>query len=111
MIYNSYDDVLAVAAAMLAGEIAYRKGDTDKAFSLLHEAVRLDATLEYEEPWSWMQPPRHALGALLLEQDEVEQAAAIYTADLASHPGGNIWALAGLVECEERGTTVTVPGP
>jgi tetratricopeptide (TPR) repeat protein len=112
MIYNTYGDVLAVAAAMLAGEIAYRRGDVAVGFDLLREAVRLDATLEYEEPWSWMQPPRHALGALLLEQGEVEEAARVYSADLAAHPGGNIWALQGLVECQDRGgVSVTVPGP
>jgi hypothetical protein len=46
--------------------------------------VALDGALSYEEPWSWMQPPRHALRALLLEQGEVEEAAAVYTADLAA---------------------------
>jgi hypothetical protein len=51
---------------------------------------------------SWMQPPRHALGALLLEQGQIEEAAAVFSADLAAHPGGNVWALHGLTECEER---------
>ena len=64
----------------------------------MREAVRLDATLEYEEPWSWMQPPRHALGALLLEQGQVAEAAEVYSADLAAHPGGNCWSLSGLSE-------------
>ena len=50
---NSYADVLEVAAFMLGGEIAYRKGDTEEAFALLRQAVVRDATLEYEEPWSW----------------------------------------------------------
>eukprot|EP01046_Picozoa_sp_COSAG06_P058668 COSAG06_NODE_11864_length_1454_cov_84.732775_3_plen_126_part_00 len=49
-----------------------------------------------------MQPPRHALGALLLEQGQIEEAAAVFSADLAAHPGGNVWALHGLTECEER---------
>ena len=73
--------------------------------------MALDAALSYEEPWSWMQPPRHALGALLLEQGEVEEAAAVYTADLAAHPGGNIWALHGLTECEERGAELHLLAP
>jgi hypothetical protein len=111
LIYNSYADVLCVAAAMLRGEIAYRKGDHEAGFAKLREAVALDAALSYEEPWSWMQPPRHALGALLLEQGEVEEAAAVYTADLAAHPGGNIWALHGLTECEERGAELHLPAP
>ena len=40
------------------------------------EAVRLDDTLPYDEPWGWMQPTRHALGALLLEQGRVVEAEA-----------------------------------
>ena len=54
-----------------------------------------------------MQPPRHALGALLLEQGHVSEAAEVFTADLAAHPGGNIWALHGLSECKERGCAAT----
>ncbi len=49
-----------------------------------------------------MQPVRHALGALLLEQGQVAEAEAVYRADLARHPG-NGWALTGLAECLERG--------
>ena len=109
LIYNTYTDVLGVAESMLQGEIAYRKGEFELAFSKLREAVATDAALSYEEPWSWMQPPRHALGALLLEQGQVAEAAEVYTADLAAHPGGNVWALHGLTECEERGATLTLP--
>lgn len=38
------------------------------AFDNLRRAVDLCDQLNYDEPWGWMQPPRHALGALLLEQ-------------------------------------------
>src|ERR1017187_9337553 len=34
------------------------------------------------EPWAWMQPARHAYGALLLEQDRVAEAEAVYRAGL-----------------------------
>ena len=54
-----------------------------------------------------MQPARHALGALLLEQGRTEQARSVYAADLGldktlaracQHPG-NVWSLHGLHEC------------
>lgn len=45
-----------------------------------------------------MQPVRHALGALLLEQGEVQEATSVYRTDLAMHPR-NVWALHGLREC------------
>ena len=70
----------------------------------------MDDTLPYDEPWGWMQPTRHAYGALLLEQGQVEEAAAVYAADLGldptlsrpcQHPG-NVWSLHGYHECLTR---------
>jgi tetratricopeptide (TPR) repeat protein len=107
---NTCLDILAVAAAMMEGEIAYRKGRFDEAFAQLRRSVALDDGLPYDEPWGWMQPTRHALGALLLEQGHVEEAAAIYRADLGldnalrracQHPD-NVWSLHGLHECLTR---------
>jgi len=107
---NTCLDILSVAAAMMEGEIAYRKGRFDDAFAHLKRSVELDDGLPYDEPWGWMQPARHALGALLLEQDRVKEAAAIYSADLGldntlpracQHPD-NVWSLHGLHECLMR---------
>ena len=95
---------------MLSGELEYRRGNLDAAFAHLRRSVVLDDTLEYDEPWAWMQPTRHALGALLLEQGEAEEAEAIYRADLGlddslrrpcQHPD-NVWSLHGLHECLSR---------
>ncbi|MFF5252851.1 hypothetical protein ACFY4K_12460 [Streptomyces leeuwenhoekii] len=107
---NTCVDILAIAAAMLDGELEYRKGDHDTAFAALRRAVELDDGLPYDEPWGWMQPTRHAYGALLLEQGRVAEAEAVYRADLGlddslpralQHPG-NVWALHGLHECLRR---------
>jgi len=103
-------DILAIAAAMLRGEIEYRKGNHEQAFAHLRTAVELDDNLPFDEPWGWMQPVRHALGALLLEQDRVDEAVAVYRADLGfdptlsrakQHPD-NVWSLYGYVECLRR---------
>ena len=108
MIFNNTClDILAVADSMLQGELAYRRGDYEDGFQRLRESIGLDDALPYDEPWGWMQPPRHAYGALLLEQDRVEEAAAVYRADLGlddtlprplRHPN-NVWALHGYYEC------------
>lgn len=107
---NTAIDILAVASEMMSGEIAYRKGDHARAFAHLRQSVELDDNLPYDEPWGWMQPTRHALGALLLEQGQVEEAAAVYRADLGldetlrrpcQHPD-NVWSLHGLHECLAR---------
>ena len=92
---------------MLDGEIEYRKGNHDAAFAHLRRAVALDDSLPYDEPWGWMQPVRHALGALLLEQNRLDEAAAVYRADLGLDPSlsrasqhpDNVWSLHGYVEC------------
>lgn len=107
---NTVLDILAIAAAMLDGEIAYRAGDHETAFAHLRRAIELDDALPYDEPWGWMQPTRHAYGALLLEQGRVEEAAAVYAADLGldptlprpcQHPN-NVWSLHGYHECLQR---------
>ena len=107
---NTCLDILAVASAMMKGEIEYRKGNIPAAFAHLRHSIELDDNLPYDEPWGWMQPTRHALGALLLEQGKVEEAEAIYRADLGldgtlrracQHPE-NVWSLHGLHECLTR---------
>ena len=95
---NLSKDILGVADAMIQGEIAYRKGNFDDAFKHLREAVQRDDALNYDEPWGWMQPARHALGALLLERGQSAEAENVYRADLKRHPN-NPWALHGLAEC------------
>ena len=103
-------DILAIAAEMLAGELEYRKGNYDAAFERLSRSAARSDRLLYSEPWAWMQPPRHALGALLLEQGRVDEAAAVFGADLgladtlprAHQRPENVWALHGYHECLVR---------
>ena len=116
---NRCVDLLAIAEAMLEGEIEYRKGNYDAAFAALRLSVERDDSLPYDEPWGWMQPARHALGALLLEQGRVEEAEAAYREDLGLgrrlsracvHPD-NVWSLRGLMQClEARGAADTAEG-
>ena len=107
---NTCLDILAVAEAMMTGEVEYRRGNYDVAFEHLRRAVELDDNLPYDEPWGWMQPTRHALGALLMEQGRLDDAEAVYRADLGldgtlrracQHPD-NVWSLHGLHECLKR---------
>jgi tetratricopeptide (TPR) repeat protein len=104
---NRVVDLLAIGAEMLRGEILYRKGDHEGAFAALRHSVALDDSLPYDEPWGWMQPTRHALGALLFEQGRIEEAEAVFREDLGLagslsratiHPD-NLWSLRGLHDC------------
>jgi tetratricopeptide (TPR) repeat protein len=103
-------ELMAIAEEMLEGEIAYRRGEHDAAFAHLRAAIALEDDLPYDEPWGWMQPIRHALGALLLEQGRVAEAEVVYREDLGLagalpraqiHPD-NLWAMRGMLDCLER---------
>jgi len=107
---TSCQQILSVAREMLAGEIQYHSGNFSAAFQHLRLAVKNEDALPYDEPWGWMMPSRHALGALLLEQGHIEEAVAAYEADLGlddtvirsnQHPD-NVWALLGLHQCYTR---------
>jgi len=107
---NTVRDLLEIAQAMLDGELEYRRGNHEVAFTHLRRSVELDDALPYDEPWGWMQPTRHALGALLLEQGRVAEAEAVYRSDLgldgklsrACQHLDNLWSLHGLHECLTR---------
>lgn len=98
---NPVSAVLQIGLPVAEGELEYRRGNYERAFELLRLAVERDDALRYDEPWGWMMPVRHALGALLLEQGRVAEAEAVYRRDLQLHPG-NGWALHGLAECLHR---------
>jgi tetratricopeptide (TPR) repeat protein len=108
---NKASDVFKIGTAMLSGEIEYRQGNYDLAFSHLRESIVAYDALSYSEPWGWMQPTRHTYAALKLEQGEVKEAMEIYAEDLGLsgklarsfwHPK-NVWALHGYYECLKDG--------
>ncbi len=98
---NAAASVLAIAHAMLEGELLFRKGEQEAAFARLREAVRLDDLLRYDEPWGWMQPARHSLGALMVQAERFAEAIPVYREDLEHNPE-NGWSLHGLAECLRR---------
>ena len=98
---NSVAALLAVDAMMIRGEIAYREGKHAEGLSLLRKAVDLQDNLNFDEPWGKMQPIRHALGGLLLEQGQIIEAEVVFRKDLVFHPR-NPWALVGLIRCLQQ---------
>jgi tetratricopeptide (TPR) repeat protein len=104
---NLANVVIQVGAAMLDGELEYRKGNFEVAFGYLRTAIQRDDALTYAEPWPWMMPTRHAYAALLMERGRTEEATKVYAEDLGfddtlprarQHPS-NVWALHGYHEC------------
>ena len=94
---NTADRILRIASETVAGEIAGRKGDIDRALLHLERAVRFQDALIYTEPPDWHAPVRLTLGAVLLEAGRPMEAEVVYWEDLRQNPE-NGWALVGLMK-------------
>ena len=94
---NTAAAIVALAPAVLAGEIAAARGDYDLAISQLDRAVRLEDSLVYTEPSEFHFPPRLALGAVLLQAGRAAEAEIVYGEDLR-RSRENGWALFGLLQ-------------
>lgn len=92
---NSPEAILRIAPHVLAGDIAARQKEYDKAISHFERAVRLEDALNYTEPPDWHAPVRHWLGAVLLEAGRPQEAEVVYWEDLRRHRE-NGWSLWGL---------------
>ena len=97
---------LEVASSMLQGELDYRaavhampanRQEWDPAdlkgvfgaLDILAHAAQLERDLPYDEPWGWMQPVSHAIGALSIEQARRLEGLPALGAEAA-----RLWALA-----------------
>jgi tetratricopeptide (TPR) repeat protein len=102
---NTAARIFAIAPEVLGGELAAARKEYDVAIAHLDRAVRLEDGLVYTEPSEWHYPPRHALGAVLLDAGRPREAATVYWDDLRRHPE-NGWALQGLARAlEAQGQT------
>jgi tetratricopeptide (TPR) repeat protein len=93
---NGYT-ILRIAPEVVAGEIAARRRDWDRAILHLDRAVRYEDGLNYQEPSDWHAPVRQNLGAVLLEAGRPDEAEAVYWEDLRKNPGTG-WSLFGLMQ-------------
>jgi tetratricopeptide (TPR) repeat protein len=94
---NSAAAVFAPAPEVLAGEIAAKRKDYDKAIAHLERAVRIEDGLVYTEPEEWHYPARQALGAVLLDAGRAKEAETVYWDDLRRHSDQG-WSLFGLAQ-------------
>jgi len=89
-------NLLAIAAGVMDGEIAFRQGKHEEALALLAQAAADEDKLLYDEPPDWLQPVRHPWGAALLKLGRASEAEAVFRQDLERFPG-NGWGLYGLM--------------
>ncbi|HLA09024.1 MAG TPA: alpha/beta fold hydrolase [Pyrinomonadaceae bacterium] len=93
--------VIKVAEQMLAGQIAFARGDKAVAMTLLENAVTAEDQVNYNEPADWDIPARELLGGVLLTLGEHAGAEKVFRAEIAKHQR-NGRALFGLVESLKR---------
>ena len=91
---------LQIAARIVKGEMAARRGTVDEAVALLEEAVALEDGIQYNEPPVWHHPVRQILGGVLLDAGRAAQAEPVYRADLV-RVRENGWSLFGLMRSLE----------
>ena len=94
---NTGQAILRIAPEVVAGEIAAKRKDWDKALLHLERAVRYEDSLIYQEPSDWHAPVRQNLGAVLLEAGRPDEAEAVFWEDLKKNPE-NGWSLFGLAQ-------------
>jgi tetratricopeptide (TPR) repeat protein len=92
---NTTTDLLQIASKVLAGDIASKQRDYDRAIDYFQTATAMEDELNYDEPASWYNPVREFLGATLLAADRPAEAEQVYRQDLALYPD-NGWSLFGL---------------
>ncbi len=92
---NTTSSLMQIASEVLAGELAAKRGDYNKAISHLERGVRLEEELNYDEPPPWLIPVRQSLGAILLDAGRPAEAEKVYRQDLLNYPE-NGWSLYGL---------------
>ncbi|MBW4577593.1 MAG: hypothetical protein KME08_20355 [Aphanothece sp. CMT-3BRIN-NPC111] len=95
--FNATTDILNISSQVLAGELAAKQGNYDRAIAHLEKAVQLEDALVYTEPADWYHPVRQSLGAVLLQASRPAEAEKIYREDLKIYPD-NGWSLYGLAE-------------
>jgi tetratricopeptide (TPR) repeat protein len=89
------NNVLQMAANVLAAEMAAKAGDMASAERLLRAAIAEQDTHWFTEPPPWYFPVRQSLGAVLLQAGRPADAEVVYREDLRRNPG-NGWSLYGL---------------
>jgi predicted Zn-dependent protease len=92
--------ILRIAPEVIAGEIAARRKDWDKALLHLERGVRYEDALVYQEPPDWPSSVRLNLASALLRAGRADEAEAVYWEDLRKYPG-NVWTLFGLLQAQK----------
>lgn len=93
--FNSFAQVIGIAANVLDGEIQALQGNDEGAIEALRLAMTSEDGLLYQEPPDWYYPVRGTLGNIYLNAGKPKEAENLFSEDLKMYPE-NGWALGGL---------------
>jgi tetratricopeptide (TPR) repeat protein len=79
---NNASSVLKIAELVLNGKIAIAKHDNKSAIGFLTQAVKVQDSLNYDEPQDWFFPVRESLGGVLMLNHEYKEAEKVFRTDL-----------------------------
>jgi tetratricopeptide (TPR) repeat protein len=101
---NTAASVFALNPEILAGDIASRRKEYDRAIAHLERAVRLEDGLVYTEPAEYHYPARQILADVLLQAGRPREAETVYWEDLRRNPenGWSLFGLARALRAQER---------
>jgi tetratricopeptide (TPR) repeat protein len=83
---NSGLAILRIAPEVVAGEIAAKRKDWDRAVLHLDRAVRFEDALVYQEPHDWHAPARQNLASVLIAAGRADEAETVLWEDLKRNP-------------------------
>jgi tetratricopeptide (TPR) repeat protein len=89
---NNGFTILRIAVDVVAGEIAARRQNWDRALVHLERAVRFDDALVYTEPHDWHVPARQNLASVLMAAGRADEAETVLWEDLKRNPE-HVWTL------------------
>jgi tetratricopeptide (TPR) repeat protein len=107
---NTAASVFALNPEILAGDIAARRKEFDRALAHLERAVRLEDGLVYTEPAEYHYPARQILADVLLQAGRPREAETVYWDDLRRNPenGWSLFGLAKALRAQDKGTDADI---
>ncbi len=89
---NSGIGILQIAPEVIAGEIAAKRKEWDRAVLHLERAIRYEDALVYQEPPDWHVPARQNLAVVLMAAGRPDEAETVLWEDLRRNPE-HVWNL------------------
>jgi tetratricopeptide (TPR) repeat protein len=90
---NTGVSIVQIAPQIVAGEMALKRGEFDRAIAYFDRAIRYEDALVYQEPPDWHVPARQNLAIALMAADRAPEAETVLWDDLKRNPE-HVWNLA-----------------